>query len=69
MIHWTAEGQTLRNGLSFYKPSDAGSIGFTLRIGNHAWLFRYSKRVKKLFAGHVKRGPQPDWVNNENPAD
>lgn len=47
MIRWRAEGEIIRNGLNVWRPSDKGSAGFVLRLGNYQLYVRWSKIMKQ----------------------
>ena len=52
MLHIKKEGLAPKQGLNFYHPRDTGSAGVFLRVGNHVWSLRWSKKIKKLFKSH-----------------
>lgn len=56
MIYIRREGEQVKNGLNFYPLTDKGSIGVILRIGKHAYHFRYSKITKKTTFIHLIDG-------------
>lgn len=58
MLHIKKEGLAPKQGLSFYHPQDPGSAGFFLRLGNHVWSLRWSKKIKKLFKRHDVLDPE-----------
>ena len=53
MIHFTPEGQVLKNGINFYPLSDSGSKGFrvrwTVRGVKHTFSVRWSTYRKRFF--------------------
>jgi hypothetical protein len=57
MIQIKKEGKAPGQGLSIYHPGDLGSAGGYLRLGNHVLQLRWSKSLKKLFAGYNKIDP------------
>lgn len=58
MLHIKKEGLAPRQGLNFYHPRDPNSVGVFLRIGNHVWSLRWSKKINQLFKRYDKLDPE-----------
>jgi hypothetical protein len=57
-LHWRDEGQPIERGLSVYRLTDRGSIGFILNLDRWYVRLRYSKYTHKIFWGCKRREPR-----------
>lgn len=54
MIHITAEGNLLKNGINFYPWKERKfSIGFRLRFGHTIYFVRYAYHVNKFMIKRI----------------
>lgn len=61
MIHFTDEGDELKYGINLYRLSDKHNFGFTIRVYNKAYWFRYSKNTKKFHFFVTSKNHDKSW--------